>query len=170
MLRLLRSVTGTIRGLVTSAALVVIGLSSAALFVFVFFAAWAEEYTSGRIPTQFDERLEREQLLDDYPRVFGVAHNSGDSIAATKEALGHGADVIEIDVVSLDGTLYAAHASPLRWLDPRVVRGPTLAAVWDAATETDVIKLDLKESSAAYRELLFAPIQVHQLAPLPVGA
>lgn len=156
VIRLLRSGARAGRRIVNLAALSVITLSVAVLGVFVFLAEWGEEYTSGRIPTQFYARLEQDQLLDDYQQVFGVAHNSGGTLAATKEALAHGADVIEIDVVSMNGTLYAAHASPLRWLGPRVFRGPTLAAVWEAAAEADVIKLDLKESSAGYLDLLFA--------------
>jgi glycerophosphoryl diester phosphodiesterase len=155
-MKVVAGITRSLHSGVRLAALLVIAACLGLLVIFLFFASLGEEYTSGRIPTQFYDGLARDGLLDDYERVFGVAHNSGDRIETTKEALAHGADVIEIDVVSLDGTLYAAHSSPLRYIGPRVFRGPALAEVWEAAAEADVIKLDLKESSNRYLDLLIA--------------
>ena len=54
--------------------------------------------------------------LDDYADVFAVAHNSGDDVRATLDAVAAGADVIEVDVIALDGQLYAAHAAPPIWI------------------------------------------------------
>jgi glycerophosphoryl diester phosphodiesterase len=160
-MRVIRVAHRSVRLTVGAVALTVIILCSGILAVFVFLDHWGEEYTSGRIPVQFYAALTGEKL-EDYRRVFGVAHNSGDTVEATREALDHGADVIEIDVVSLDGKLYAAHSSPLRYIGRRVFRGPTLADVWEAAREADVIKLDLKESSPAYLELLLAFLAEHE--------
>ena len=155
-MRALGLVASSARATIARASVVVIAVAALLLVVFVFFAPWGEEFTSGRVPTQFYARLEREGVLDHYRAVFGVAHNSGGTLGATTEALAHGADVIEIDVVSLDGTLYSAHVPPLPIVGNRFFRGPSLAEVWDTAAEADVIKLDLKESSPAYLDLLFA--------------
>jgi len=101
-----------IHRLVVAAALLVIVFSAALLAVFLFWEEIAEEITTGRRPTQFRGELAAD-LLDDYGAVFVVGHNSGGTIAATRQALDHGADVIEIDVASLDGTLVSAHFPPL---------------------------------------------------------
>ncbi len=128
-MRVLGLVVSSARAAITLVALLVIAIAVLLLVVFIFFASWGEEFTSGRIPTQFHARLEREGLLDDYQRVFGVAHNSGGTVAATTEALTHGVDVIEIDVVSLNGTLYSAHVPPLPLVGSRFFRGPSLADI-----------------------------------------
>lgn len=141
-------------------------VSLAALAVFVFVPDVAEEYTAGLRPTQFYDPLPPDlvaaDLGRDYEQVFGVAHNSGDSVAATLEALAHGADAIEIDVVSLDGTLYSSHAPPLPWIGRRVFRGPSLETIWTAAAQTDLVKFDLKESSPAFHELVRDFVAVHR--------
>ena len=136
-------------------AIVVIVSSLGLLGLFVFRGELAEEFTSGRQPTQFFRDLD-DDLLESYGQVFGVAHNSGDSLRATRVALAHGADVIEMDVVSLGGELYAAHLPPQPWIGARAFRGPSLAAVWALATEADAVKLDLKESSPRFLDLVFA--------------
>lgn len=140
-------------GLVVVAALLVIAACLALLRVLIFDPERGEDWTSGLRPVQFYRELDAE-LLDDYAEVFAVAHNSGDSIDATLEALIHDAEVIEVDVVSLDGRLYAAHGSPYPWIGGAVFRGPPLARVWIASAGAAAIKLDLKESSAAFHELL----------------
>ena len=143
------------RALIVGAAAVIAG-SLALLGVFAFAGDLAERYTAGKRPTQFYQPGLDEDLLDDYGDVFGVAHNSGDSVAATTEALAHGADVIEIDVVAVGGRLYAGHDAPLPWIGTRAFRGPPLEEVWAAAVATEVVKLDIKESSPAYLELVLA--------------
>lgn len=114
----------------------------------------------GEQPIQFYLTLDGD-LLDDYSRVFGVAHNSGDRLATTREALDHGADVIEIDVISISGVLFAAHTTPPRFVTRHVYRGPPLELVWAQAVEADVIALDLKETSPRYVELVIAFLAAH---------
>jgi len=139
----------------------VIGTSLAALIGFVVFEDAAEEFTSGLPPIQFYRGLS-ENRLDDYGDVFAVAHNSGDRLGTTVEAIAHGADVIEIDVVSMHGRLYAAHSRPLPFLGPRAFRGPTLGEVWNASARAGAVKLDLKQSSAAFYDLVFAFLDAHR--------
>ncbi len=63
-----------------------------------------------------------------YGEVMGSAHNSGGSVEATLEAIIFGADVIEADVVEIDGQLYTAHTPPLPIIGPRFFRGPPSSA------------------------------------------
>jgi hypothetical protein len=116
-----------------------------AIGIFIFLDHKAAEYTSGGDPVQF-YRLADDGLLEDYKNVLGAAHNSGNSQAATREALTHGADIIEIDVVYFRGQLYAAHHSPLRYIGSRFFRGPRLSGVWDTSVQSNVIMLDLKNT------------------------
>jgi hypothetical protein len=112
---------------------------------FVFMEHELAEFTSGGDPVQF-YRGQDAALLEDYQNVLGAAHNSGNSQRATRQALAHGADIIEIDVVYFKGDLYAAHHSPLRYIGSRFFRGPSLSEVWDASVQSDVIMLDLKSA------------------------
>jgi glycerophosphoryl diester phosphodiesterase len=150
-------------------ALAVIGLCLALLVFFVVFVDEAERYTAGKRPEQFRRELAGE-LLDHFGGVFGIAHNSGGSISATREALAHGADIIEIDVVSSRGRLHAAHDSPLRFIGARFFRGPSLEDVWKAAAQAEVIKLDLKESNERYLELVAQFIAAHHGPELLVSS
>lgn len=137
---------------------VVIAVSLTVLGTFLFNPRLAEEFTSGLRPTLFQSELPTDlldpALEDRYGEIFGIAHNSGDSVSATLTALAGGADAIEIDVVSLDGKLYSSHASPLPLIGRGVFRGPSLEMIWAAAVQTDVVKFDLKETSPEYRELV----------------
>ncbi len=126
---------------------VVIVTSVALLAFFALRPDVAEEFTVGRRPVQFVGEIDPDLLGEEYSGVFGIAHNSGDSVRSAVEALAYGADAIEIDVVSLDGRLYASHAVPRPWIGTRAFRGPPLELVWAAATATDVVKLDLKDST-----------------------
>lgn len=76
----------------------------------------------------------------------------------------YGADVIEVDVVSLDGRLYSAHLTPtpFPFIGVRAFRGPALEQIWAAAGRADVIKLDMKESSPEFRELQFTFLEQHR--------
>lgn len=151
--RLARRAAVVAEGLVAAGAVLVTAACLCVLWVLAFDPERGERWTTGLRPVQFYKELEAE-LLDDYADVFAVAHNSGDRVDATLQAVEHGADVVEVDVVSLDGRLYAAHDSPLRWLGRSVFRGPLLARVWVAAAGADAIKLDLKEASPAFHELV----------------
>lgn len=153
-MRIIETPLAVVRILVALAAVVVILASIVALVTFITFDHEVAEYTSGGEPIQFFRQLDAD-LLDDYQGAFAVAHNSGNLVSTTKEALAHGADVIEIDVISVGGRLRAAHRSPVPILGSRFFRGPTLAEVWDAASAADVIKLDLKRSSPEFLERLF---------------
>src|SRR5687768_2636950 len=149
------------RRVIVAVAIVTI-LASLTLIVFlVFWQDIAEEWTTGRRPNTYNGVLDAE-LLDDYGLVFGVGHNSGDSLAATRQALRSGADVIEVDVASMGDTLVAAHLPPLPLIGHRFFRGPTLEEVWQQSATADVVKLDLKESSPEFRGLLFEFLNSHQ--------
>jgi glycerophosphoryl diester phosphodiesterase len=65
-------------------------------------------------------------------------------------ALDHGAEVVEADLISVRGELVAGRDQPMSWLTNQILRGPTLAQVWDAAEPADVLKLDLKREDAAF--------------------
>lgn len=145
---------------------VVIVISLVALVIFIFFPRLAEEYTAGLRPTVFYAPLPQDSIAPDlegtYEQIFGVAHNSGDSVPATLAALASGADAIELDVVSLDGALYSSHAPPLPLIGRGVFRGPSLEAIWTAAAQTDLVKFDLKESSPEYLELVLGFLETHK--------
>lgn len=140
-------------GVIVVASVLTIAGCLAVLGVLVVDPERGEEWTTGLSPVQFYRELDAE-LLDDYVGTLGVAHNSGDSVEATLEAVGRGADVIEVDVVSLGGRLYAAHGAPVTWIGDRLFRGPPLERIWVASTAADAIKLDLKEDSPAFNELV----------------
>jgi hypothetical protein len=70
--------------------------------------------------------------------------------------------VIEVDVASMGDTLVAAHLPPLPFIGHRLFRGPTLEEVWRLSATADIIKLDLKESSPRFRELLIDFLNTHQ--------
>jgi hypothetical protein len=135
----------------------------ASLFLIGYFilnGAEAEERLSGHRPTYFRGQL-TDDLLDDYGSAFVVGHNSGATLKTTRQAIANGADVIEIDVASMNGTLVSAHVPPSTLYGPQVFRGPTLAAVWRAAADASVIQLDLKESTPHFRALLFDFLDEH---------
>ncbi len=139
----------TLHAAIVLAAVAMLALGGLVLYVLIFDAERAERFTVGVSPRQFVRALDGD-LLDSYDDVFAIAHNAGDSIATTRAALGHGVDVIEIDVVSLDGQLFAAHDSPNRWYSSFVFRGPSLAQMWRETAGATAVKLDLKESSPRY--------------------
>lgn len=158
---LLRRAARKLEAIVVAGALVVIALCVLVLAVLVFDEERGEQWTSGLRPVQFFQELEAD-LLEDYSDVFSVAHNSGDSVATTFEAIRFGADVIEVDVVSLNDRLYAAHDSPVTWFGGSLFRGPPLEHIWIASAATPVIKLDLKENTPAFTELLLEFLAAQQ--------
>ena len=143
--------------IVAATAVMVISGSLYLLAWLAFDPLTAEEWTTGLQPTLFQSAIDPELLkFSDaaYASVFGVAHNSGGSLQATLEALIYGADVIEVDVVEIDGTLYSAHSSPLPFVGKEWFRGPRLTTVWTAAFGAEAVSLDLKESSPVYVDLV----------------
>ena len=96
-----------------------------------------------------------------YARIFGIGHNSGRTLAATKQALGHGADIVEIDVRSLNGQLVSSHFPILAIGESSSFNGPTVEQVWVASTDAEAIQLDLKESSDAFVQDVIAFLREH---------
>jgi hypothetical protein len=145
-----RTVVVVLACLVISGCLVLLG-------IFVFDPDGSEEWTVGRRPNQYFTDIDHDLRTfsnDAYGAIWGVAHNSGGSIEATLEARINGADVIEVDVVELDGVLYSAHTPPLPFLGQRWFRGPRLERVWAASFGADAVMLDLKETSPGYVRLV----------------
>jgi glycerophosphoryl diester phosphodiesterase len=112
--------------------------------------AWpsARVYTGVAPPPQFSEALDP-ALPTGHSSVLGVAHNAGNNPGTTATALRHGADVIEIDVISARGQPVAGREQQWRWLAERVFRGPTLAEAWDDAAAAGILKLDLQQNDVA---------------------
>jgi glycerophosphoryl diester phosphodiesterase len=99
--------------------------------------------------------------LDDYGPVFSVGHNAGASVQTTHAAIASGADVIEIDVVAMDGTLVSAHLPPVSVIGPWFYQGPTLETAWRASADAQVVQLDLKQSTPEFRRLLLKFLDKH---------
>lgn len=117
----------------------------------------SEEFTVSRRPALYHEVFDNSQRAfseQRYEEVIGSAHNSGGRIEATVEAIIFGADVIEADVISINGQLYAGHDPILPLVGDWFFRGPTLEQVWAASYRTDGFKLDLKETSPAFVDLV----------------
>ena len=85
---------------------------------------------------------------------IAIPHNSGDSVAAARRALAHGARAIEIDVALIGEQLRAAHDIPHRLLGDRFTRRPLLGTVWEIAADAELIVLDLKGSSTRFVDAL----------------
>lgn len=144
--RNVRSRSPILRAGICVISVIVILANMAALGILFTFENEAAGFISGGDPGHFYRQLKIE-LLDDYREVFGIAHNAGNKISTTVEALAYGADIIEIDAVLVRGQLHAAHWSPFRFLGDRLFRGPRLEEVWGAAAQAEVVKLDLKRAS-----------------------
>jgi glycerophosphoryl diester phosphodiesterase len=119
----------------------------------------ADEARWGTRPPQFYHALAGEPRIDG--TILSVAHNAGDGAPALDLALAHGADVIEIDVIAIDGRLYAAHDPPPDWLPSVAYRGPTLGDAWKRTDGARFVELDLKDSSAATVRLLASFLEKH---------
>jgi len=116
--------------------------------------------TIGFAPEVFYSQLDG-TLLDDYGRTLAVAHNAGDRIGATREALQFGADIIEIDVVAVGGSLYAAHDIPNPYFGSVTFHGPSLDSIWKEAVATGIVKFDLKESTPSFVNLVISFAKRH---------
>jgi glycerophosphoryl diester phosphodiesterase len=123
---------------------------------------WVRIYTGAAPPVQFYRGLSPPPATAGR-EVLGVAHNAGNNAATTSRALRYGADVIEIDVITVHGELAAGRAHHWRWLAERVFRGETLAAAWKHAAAARIIKLDLQQND---RGLLDSLIDfLHRVPP-----
>ena len=120
----------------------------------VIFPSEIEEFVGRGAPRQYYSGLAGE-ILADYRGVQGIAHNSGNNLGTAREAERYSADVIEIDVLSVNGQLYASHDGPIPIIGSRVFPRPTLEQVWGETGSAAVI-LDLKEPSSGYRDRLLS--------------
>ena len=152
-----RRAIGVLRVSIAMLACLVIAGSLGMLGKFIIDPNGSEEFTVGRRPTLFNQVFENEDrvfLESTYAEVLGSAHNSGGRVEATLEAIIFGADVIEVDVVEIDGALYSGHTPPIPYIGPRFFRGPPLERIWTASYRADAFKLDLKETSPEYVDLV----------------
>lgn len=90
------------------------------------------------------------QLLDDYRGVAVVAHNVGNQPSAIESAQITSVPIIEIDVRTISGQLYAAHSAPTPIVGHYFSSAVPLATAWSRAADAPAIKLDLKDSSSAF--------------------
>lgn len=151
------SLTGVLRWLAAIVLVLVLSGSLTLLGVFLFRPDLGEELTGGLIPPQYYADFDSDALIfsdAQYRSVWTVAHNSGDDMNAVIEGLLYGADIIEMDVVSVDGVLYSAHNPPLPFLDYRWFRGPRVDRIWAASGDARGFMFDLKQTDAAFINLV----------------
>lgn len=94
------------------------------------------------------------ELTVDLSRAFVVAHNAGDHLATSRAAVEHKADVVEIDLISEGGRLWAAHPRRAWFLSRIGIPKLDPEAAWAQAAPAPVVKLDLKEDSPAFIDLV----------------
>jgi hypothetical protein len=135
------------------AAVVITVVTAVAWLWTVILRDLTQRYTRGERPGQFSGHLDAD-LLDDYGLVFVIAHNAGDDAETAQTALAHSADAVEVDVIMVDGRLYAAHATPPRLIGVRLFRGPRLEDAWEIVAKADAVALDLKDDSTEYEDAL----------------
>ena len=104
------------------------------------------------------------EITADLGNAFVVAHNAGDSLTTTRAALEHGADVIEIDVISRGGRLLAGHPRRAGLLSRFALPVLPFEVAWEAASAASAIKLDLKETWPGFIRLVVAFLEAH---PVP---
>jgi Glycerophosphoryl diester phosphodiesterase family len=135
------------------AGVVLVALVAAAIVAWPY----VQLYTGAAPPAQFYQKVQPDPALaQDYPRVLGVAHNAGNNLGTLATAERHGADVMEIDVISARGQLVAGRDQPWPWLARQLFRGPTLAEAWDRAAAVSIVKLDLKQTDRGFLDDLVA--------------
>ena len=123
----------------------VIGAAVVVLVVAILVAyPHLQVYTGAAPPRQFSSTLYPRAAADP-AHVRGVAHNAGNNPTTAATAIAQGADVVEIDVISVRGRLAAGRVQPWPWLAERVFRGPTLAQAWASAAPADTVKFDLRQ-------------------------
>jgi hypothetical protein len=152
-----RRITDMLRTAIAVVAVLTLAGSLGLIGKFLVDPDGAEEFTVSRRPALYyqvfdnSERAFPEQI---YEQVIGSAHNSGGRIEATIEAIIFGADAIEADVIAINGQLYTGHAPPLPLVGDWFFRGPTLEQVWAASYRANAFKLDLKEESPEFVDLV----------------
>jgi hypothetical protein len=116
---------------------------------------WIRVYTGAAPPEQFYRALSTPPDTAGHD-VLAVGHNAGNNAATAAAALDHGADVIEIDVITVNGELAAGRANGWRWLEEALFQGDTLAEAWDHADRARMIQLDLQENDQRLLDSLVA--------------
>ncbi len=153
----LTMVIGAIRWIVAGVLALILTGSFTLLAVLLLRPEIGDELTGGLIPPQYFADFHPEDVIytdAQYRSVWTVAHNSGDQINTVVTGLLYGADIIEMDVVAVDGALYSAHKPPLPFLDYRWFRGPQLAMVWAASGDARGFMLDLKQDDQEFVDLV----------------
>ena len=79
--------------------------------------------------------------------VLAVAHNA-DTPTAIFAAAQSGASAIEVDVVLVEGALYASHDVPHSSVGARFLGGRELETLWPELAQFDAVFLDLKQRGA----------------------
>lgn len=116
--------------------------------------------TEGVIPRQYYSEFDAEPL-ETYEGTYGIGHNTGDSLKKIDSAIDAGAQGIEIDVIAYRGDLYARHNLPVMVFGEFGFRPVKLSEAWNAAT-TEVVQLDLKDTSVSFMKNLTRFLNEHQ--------
>jgi len=121
--------------------------------------AWPhlQRYVGLAPPRQVDRPIDPPLRGGAGARVLGIAHNAGNNPATTQAAIRNGADAIEVDVIAARGKLVAGREyQPWPGLARRLFRGPSLDDAWEQTGAAGLLKLDLKQSDAAFLDLVVA--------------
>lgn len=164
--RRLNPVPATWKGAWRAGAWLAIILIAANLIFLGTNVAWPrgiEKLTAGVIPPHFVRQFDAEPL-DSYNGMHGIAHNSGDSLDKIASAIEAGAHGIEIDVISYRGALYARHNLPVTVFGEFGFRPVLLESAWESA-DTELIQLDLKDTSARFLTDVASFLRRHQDDP-----
>jgi glycerophosphoryl diester phosphodiesterase len=124
-------------------------------------SGYADRLRWGIEPGQFYAALDGEPVFGTRS-VLVAAHNAGNGGPSSSLAVAHGADIIEIDVISHNGKLYAAHNQLPGWLPSSVYNGPTLATAWKWTEGAKFVQLDLKETSTATLRQIYRFLESHK--------
>jgi hypothetical protein len=145
------------------AAVVILGGATTAVVLRLALGDEAEGLTRPKQPALFQGTSG--ELALGARNVFGVAHNAGDSVEASVQALAVGARVVEIDVVASQGELFVSHDRPLPLLGG-ALQAPRLEQIWGVAAGADAVVLDLKQSSPLLIVPLVEFLEAHRGPPL----
>jgi hypothetical protein len=149
-----------IQRIVALGMLLVILINAGFLGFNLFFPDPVSRLTEGVIPRQYYSQFDADPLPS-YDGTYGIGHNTGDSIDKITAAIEAGAQGIEIDVIAYRGDLYARHNLPVTVFGEFGFRPVKLEEAWEAAT-TEVVQLDLKDTSVTFLNNLSRFLDRHQ--------
>ncbi|MBX3069547.1 MAG: glycerophosphodiester phosphodiesterase [Thermomicrobiales bacterium] len=149
-----------IQRIVALGMLLVILVNAGFLGFNLFFPDPVSRLTEGVIPRQYYSQFDADPLPS-YDGTYGIGHNTGDSIDKITAAIEAGAQGIEIDVIAYRGDLYARHNLPVTVFGEFGFRPVKLEEAWEAAT-TEVVQLDLKDTSVSFLNNLSRFLDRHQ--------